>query len=137
MFRKQLFGAMRYHEFFGKEFHSCPMVMHCFPRGWNDELHAKHWWLICSETQKLIPREKLSLHVAARKRVKLGFSEASHYEEWRRDAMPELIVRGLKCIDNRTDQEIGEYGGLSDTDKSISSSCSQGQGEETIIMYDV
>ena len=128
---------MRYDEFFGKEFQSCPMVMHCFPRGRNDELNAKLWWRICSETQKLIPREKFSLQVTSRNRVKLGFSEASHYEEWQRDAMLELIVRGLKFIDDRTDQEIGEYGGLSDTDKSISSSCSEGQGEETVIVYDV
>ena len=51
--------------------------------------------------------------------------------------MPEIIVRGLKFIDDRTDQEIGEYGVLLDTDKSISSSCSEGQGEETVIVYDV
>ena len=46
-------------------------------------------------------------------------------------------MRGLKFIDNRTDQEMGEYGGLSDTDKSLSPSCSEGQGEETVIVYDV
>ena len=131
------FAAMRYDEFFGKEFQSCPMVMHCFPRGRNDELNTQLWWLICSETQKLIPREKFSLQVTARNRVKLGFSEASHFEEWQRDAMPELIVGGLKFIDDRTDEEIGEYGGLSNTDKSISSSCSEGQGEEAVIVYDV
>ena len=55
------FAAMRYDEFFGKEFQSCPMVMHCFPRGRTDELNARLPWLICSETQKLIPREKFSL----------------------------------------------------------------------------
>ena len=43
------FASMRYDEFFGKEFQSCPMVMHCFPRGQNDGLNAKLWWLICSE----------------------------------------------------------------------------------------
>ena len=131
------FAAMRYDEFFGKEFQSCPMVLHCYWTGRNDELNAKLWWMICSETQKLIPREKFSLQVTSRKRVKLGFSEASHYKEWQRDAMPELIVRGLKFMDDRTDQEIGEYGGLSDTDTSISSSCSEGQGAETFIVYDV
>ena len=131
------FAAMRYDEFFSKEFQSCLMVMHCFPRGRNDELNARLWWLICYETQKHIPPQKFSLQVRARNRVKLVFSEASHCEEWQRDAMPELIVRGLKFIDDRMDQEIGEYGGLSDMDKSISSSCSEAQGEEPVIVYDV
>ena len=67
-------AAMRYDEVFGKEFQRSPMVMHCFPRGRNDELNAKLWWLICCETQKLIPREKFSLQVTARNRVKRGFS---------------------------------------------------------------
>ena len=130
------FAAMRYNECFGKAFQSCPMVMHCFPGGRNDDLNVRLWWLICSKTQKVIPREKFSLQVTARNRVTIGFSEASHYEEWQRDGMPELIVRGLTFIDDRTDQEIGKYGGLSDTDNSIWSPCFEGQGEVTVIVYD-
>ena len=49
----------------------------------------------------------------------------------------ECIVRGLKFIDDRTDQEIGKYEGLLDAEKSILSSCSKGQGEETIVVYNV
>ena len=117
------FAVMRYDEYFGKEFPKCPVVMHCFPRRKNDEVSAELWWLICLGTQKMVPREKFSLQVTARNRVKLGFSDTSQYEDWQCDIMPELIVRGVKLIDDRTDQEIGEYGGLSDTDKLVESSC--------------
>ena len=76
--------------------------MHCFPRGKNDELYATLWWLICCQTQKVVLREKFSLQVTARIRVKPGFSDYTLYEDWQRDILPELIVSGVKFIDNGT-----------------------------------
>ena len=88
-----------------------PMVSHCFLRGKKDEVNAKLWWLICAETKILVPRDEFSLQVTARNTVKFGFHEMSHYDDWQRDVMPKLIIRGVKFIDDRTDQEIGECGG--------------------------
>ena len=95
------FGVMRSTEYFGHEFSSCLIVIHSFPCGRNEELSEQIWNLLWEASCKILDRSEFCLQVVARGRVKIGFNSQFKADEWLRDVMPELIVRGLKFIDNK------------------------------------